>query len=312
MHLQAAAQLEADNPEAALTLEMEARTLCKKADDTKGEAVLVQMIVGAHILKHSNAVEKLNMNAISSKEGLKLMRDVSRKATKAAKEALQLAKKADDKSLIGTALNHLARIHLINDKFDLAQKAKDDALDLFREIGDQHEECINTTLGAEILFKQHKGVPALNLANQALELARKIKDAVAGPLRAVEVAGLKQRRQKILDMLKGSELPQIVSDVFNAHAVGEDGCLDAEHGQQAFRAVYRRMNLPLAGDVEVFEPKCSGSVCGGHDRTWNSVEFLNIIRNELQRSALETRENERPLSVKEFMELSRTTNVSPQ
>jgi len=258
---------------------MEGRALCKRADDTKGEAVLVQMIVGAHLLKYSNTVERLNSRAVNEKEGNKLMREESRKATKAAKEALQLAKKADDKFLIGTAYNHLARIHLISEKYENAAKAKDDALELFREIGDQSEECISTVIGAEILFRQQKHDPAIKMATQALEQSRKIQDAHAEAY-AVEVLNAVYSTQAPAETSAG---PAIADAPGEASPVKDDGPKEvlpyAGPTADDLRPKIQELALSLLGSDEV---EADAPLMDSGLDSLSMVQFRNTLQQQFQ------------------------------
>jgi len=109
----------------------------------------------------------------------KLMREAHNKAFKSAREAWALAKKADNRELQANALLKVAQIQMIGGRYKEAMEARDEALQLFQQLGLKREESITTTLGAEVQFGLKEIDEATALAETGLELARAVKDGVA-------------------------------------------------------------------------------------------------------------------------------------
>ena len=134
IHMQAKIHLFNDEPERALQLEMEARRCCRRVEDRKGEAILLQTITQTYFDKFNKALEALSARASDSPEHGRLMREANRKSFKAARDALGLAKRNDNRELMGTSLVQVTRCHLTNGRLDKALKSSEEAIELLHEV----------------------------------------------------------------------------------------------------------------------------------------------------------------------------------
>jgi tetratricopeptide (TPR) repeat protein len=107
------------------------------------------------------------------------MREANRKAFKAAKDALGLAKRSDNKQLMGTANIHVTRCHLTNGRLDKAMLSSQEALDNLREVNDRQQEAIALALNAEVLMVQKEFEKAEAVAKRAMSIAQSARDSGA-------------------------------------------------------------------------------------------------------------------------------------
>merc|ERR1711933_67438 len=98
---------------------------------------------------------------------------------------------------IGATLSHLARMHLLNSRFDKALSVQQDALKHLKEIDEKHEIATCLTLGAEIMWRKKDSEAAMDLGTEALELAREIKDTDAETY-AIEMLSILYKEQEAL------------------------------------------------------------------------------------------------------------------
>merc|ERR1712203_1121628 len=151
--------------------------------------------MGKKYLKELDALGSAKKQEVKGIE--KKMREANRKAQKSAKDAVAMATRSDNKFLLGTALSHLARMYLLNSKFDKALATQSQALGLFQQIDEKHEQASCIILGAEITWRKKDSDKALEMGNEGLELARKVKDANAEEY-AIELLGIIYKEQEAL------------------------------------------------------------------------------------------------------------------
>merc|ERR1719499_666007 len=100
----------------------------------------MHMITTAHLNKYLKEMDNLpRASKAEAKQIERRMRDANRQAQKAAKEAVSMALRTDNKFLIGATLSHLARMHLLNGRFDKALSIQEEALGHLKEIDEKHE-----------------------------------------------------------------------------------------------------------------------------------------------------------------------------
>jgi len=180
---------------------------------------LMQTIAQAHFEKFTKGLSDPREKMADKKNPAvkahdKMMRDSIKNSFKAAKVALTLAKNADNKELQGTALLQIARVHMVNGRDKEAGKAQEEALQHFTDIGEKHYELIAKILGAEIALGMKQVDKALTQAEQAVEKARKMKDANA-----------EQYAIDIVNMIASMQAPMMVQDdsMFEMVPMSADG-----------------------------------------------------------------------------------------
>jgi len=107
------------------------------------------------------------------------MREANRKSFKAARDALGLAKRNDNKELMGTSLVQVTRCHLTNGRLDKAFKSSEEAIELLHEVNDRSSEAFAMALNAEALLGKKDKEQAAKVAERAVWLARSARDAAA-------------------------------------------------------------------------------------------------------------------------------------
>merc|ERR1740121_946809 len=88
-------------------------------------------------------------------------------------------------------------MNLLNGKFDKALSIQSEALSLFQQIDEQHEQASCIVLGAEITWRKKDSDKALEMGNEGLELARRVKDSNAESY-AIELLALIYKEQEAL------------------------------------------------------------------------------------------------------------------
>jgi hypothetical protein len=188
LHLQARIHLSKDEPEMALQKEMEARRCCRRAEDRKGEAIMLQTITHAYFQKYTKALEVAM--AAGDANSQRAMRDANRKAFKAAKDALGMAKRSDNRHLMGMANIQVTRCHLTNGRLDKALDSSQEALDNLREVNDRQQEAVALALNAEVLMVQKELEKAEGVARRAISLAQSVRDSGAEQYAAAVLNGI--------------------------------------------------------------------------------------------------------------------------
>merc|ERR1719188_1962290 len=126
----------------------------------------MHMITTAHLNTYTKALDALpHASKSEAKHVERRMREANRKAQKATKEAVSMALRTDNKFLIGATLSHLARMHLLNGRFDKALSLQQEAAANLKEIDEKHELALCLVLGAEILWRQKDSEKAMNMGN---------------------------------------------------------------------------------------------------------------------------------------------------
>lgn len=179
LHFQAAIELAKGLPDEALNRTMEARRRCRRVEERKGEALLLQTITRTYFEKYTKAVDDLAERARASENEARKLREANRKAFKAAKDALGLAKRNDNRELMGTSLVQVTRCHLVNGRVEKAIKSSEEAIELLHEVNDKKQEAMAVALNAEALMGQNEKEKAAAGAKRAVFLARAARDAGA-------------------------------------------------------------------------------------------------------------------------------------
>merc|ERR1711972_780120 len=108
-----------------------------------------------------------------------------------------MAMRTDNKCLIGASMTQLARMHLLNGRFDKALSVQQEALKILKEIDEKHELASCMVLGAEIYWRKKDPDTATDMGNEGLDMARKIKDLNAETY-AIDLLAIIYKEQEAL------------------------------------------------------------------------------------------------------------------
>jgi len=191
---------------------------------------------------------------------------------------LGVAKRSDNKGLIGTAWCHLARVHIVTAKYDQAMKAREEALQIFKEIGDKREESIAITVGAEVHFAKQEFQKCIDIANAGLELAKKCVDARAEAYAVVVL-------NYVYTIVRPSEGMMMMEDTSGGGGGAEASAAAAELAPYAgptadsLRPQLQEMALNLLGSDEVAAD--APLMDSGLD-SLSMVQFRNTLQQTFQ------------------------------
>jgi len=262
------AYLAMKNTEEATNAANKAVEICKKCEDRK-------LLADAEILLAQTLLDASAIQSDSAKDPMKVMRKAGSKAMKAAKEALSIARKLNDRALIASATYCIALVNTAMNNTDDALKGANQSIELFKELKSKEGEVGATALVAEAYYANSQNDKAVDIAQKALTLAQKYKDTVAEN-RAAELINLIQGVPQFewFDAGGGMGL-----DVMAASGGGEDAVekkgLDPEYVKQTVAATAMGA---LATDEEIHMD--SPLMESGMD-SLSSVAFRNSLNQAL-------------------------------
>jgi len=161
--------LELEEPHDAVQAANDAVVLCKKQESKRKQAEMLVML-------SQTLVQATNIQANKSKDAARIVRKNGAKAIKAAKEAMGIATKARDKSLLATATYSMSEAQTLLGKYEEAAREATKAMALFVEAQDKSSEGSCMCLLGEIHFYNNNKDKAIDFANKAMACAQKAKD----------------------------------------------------------------------------------------------------------------------------------------
>eukprot|EP00747_Dinoflagellata_sp_TGD_P152170 gnl/TRDRNA2_/TRDRNA2_177273_c2_seq5.p1 gnl/TRDRNA2_/TRDRNA2_177273_c2~~gnl/TRDRNA2_/TRDRNA2_177273_c2_seq5.p1 ORF type:complete len:715 (-),score=218.59 gnl/TRDRNA2_/TRDRNA2_177273_c2_seq5:146-2125(-) len=197
----ASAHLAKEETQSAVNCAAEAKQLCRKVEDRKGEANVLQLLADASLRNLSNAIA--NQEAAGTGDAKEARRrgrstqEINKKAQKAAKESVMAAKKKERADLLGkmeaarclgNSLFTHCQVLMVNGKSDEALVAGEESLLAFREAKDQSQEALALALIAEVYVADKKPEKGIRYVEKALTLTRDVGDPFgeANALRVME------------------------------------------------------------------------------------------------------------------------------
>jgi tetratricopeptide (TPR) repeat protein len=163
-------QLEKERPEEACRSADDARLLANRAKDKELEVAAFIMVARCH----QKVMEKLVSDDDSKSVAFKSEWD---KAMKAANSAKTLARKLEQKKLLGEALYTCADVLIIQGRTGDASEALEESLGLLEESGYKTKQVSALVLKGNIAFLKGDHAQASQAANQALALAKTTNDS---------------------------------------------------------------------------------------------------------------------------------------
>lgn len=155
--------LQRDNPYEAVKLANEGLMLAKKSGDRRVQVTMWTLVATAQI-------------ALLTQDGQANLGKQATKALRPAQEALSMAKKLNDRELIGSALHTLANVQLRSGKAVEAMANLNEARSIFYKSGNKSWEISVVLLMAEAQIAKGMDDKAKELANTALDMARSCGD----------------------------------------------------------------------------------------------------------------------------------------
>lgn len=170
----------------ALAIATQARVVAKKSESRILEAEMLIMM--------SNVHGRILSRQMQESPGADLGRAALDKAMKPSKEALLLAKKSGEKSLVAHATYTMGQMHLVQGRAQESLRAADDAARLFRIIGDTGGEAAAIMLSGDVHYACRELKLATDAANRASSLGQAVGDD-STVSRAQELLQLIQKAQ---------------------------------------------------------------------------------------------------------------------
>lgn len=241
---------------------------------------MLQVITDAYFQKYVRAFEGLAEKAVTSERYASMMREANRKAFHAAKNALGLAKRNDNRELMGTSLVQITRCHLVNAKFDKAIKSAVEAQELLHEVNDRKQEAMAMAYHAEALLALKKKEEAASIAERAHWLAKSSGNLVAEAYAAqVHNAVFAEERQ-----IAQAQAPLL--------QVQDDSSVAAEAGQSV-AVPEKKPALILQDVIDIIHKHALEATGGGDEEVFNDSSLMDAgmdslssvaFRNTLQRA----------------------------
>jgi len=178
---QASVHLARDEPELAVQRALEAKVFYRGIEDRSGETVLLHMLAQVSLERGAKGAAELDKMGFpmdkANKQRRKNVRQSGREASKRSRQALGLSTLSCDKFQEGVSLLFLSQARLLNARMSSALKAASRAELIFAEYGDKVQEARAAVIVAQVhFFDPAKKEKAMELANKALELARRAND----------------------------------------------------------------------------------------------------------------------------------------
>jgi tetratricopeptide (TPR) repeat protein/acyl carrier protein len=178
------AYLSMKNTEEATNYANKAVEICKKVEDRK-------LLADAQILLAQTLLDASAIQSDSAKDPFKVMKKAGSKAMKAAKEAVSISRKVNDRAMIASATYTVALVNTAMNNTEEALKGANQSIELFKDLKSKEGEVGATVLVAEAYYAASQNDKALDIAQKALTLAQKYKDSVA-EMRAADLVNLIQ------------------------------------------------------------------------------------------------------------------------
>lgn len=197
---QAMAELANDAPEAAVRLALQAKALFRGTEDRANEVGLLNMLAQVSLDKGAKEAENLDggASAVAKRQRMSIRKN-GREASKRARQAIGLSTLSEDKFQEGVSLVFLAQARLLNARFSEALKAASKAELMFNGQGDKVMEARAAVIVAQVhSFDEKKQDKAEELANRALELARRANDYQAEDAAIKILEGIYSKQQAAL------------------------------------------------------------------------------------------------------------------
>ncbi|CAJ1359923.1 unnamed protein product [Effrenium voratum] len=201
----AAAHLANGNEKEAIKQALVARKYCKAIEDVRGETALLHLLASSSLQrgdKKGQDLQKMDpkkqMESGPGIEANRQLRNSAHEAVKRCRSAIALAKRNDDPHAEASAMAHLAHALAILNRGQEGLATCKRAEDLFRECGAVGQQASAACLSAEIANLMGNKGKAMELANRALELARRAEDT--------EVEG---RVGGVMELIKGVQKQQV-------------------------------------------------------------------------------------------------------
>lgn len=253
----AAAHLAKDDEREAVKLALVAKKYCKAIEDIRGETALLHFLASSSLRKgdkHGQELQQLEgRKQGESQQGIQAnrnLRNSAHEAVKRARAAVNIAKKNDDPYSEATALTHVAHGLAILNRGTEGLVCCRKAEDMFRECGAVGDQASAVCLSAEVANTMGNKSKALELANRALDLARRAEDGkVEGRVLGVMelIKGVqKQVQQEIPDAMFASPDTGGVPGAASAAPVAQG--LDPDMVQSKLQHVVEQV---AGGDEEV-------------------------------------------------------------
>jgi acyl carrier protein len=172
MRTLANAYLNKKDTEEAVMAATNAVNLCKKAEERR-------LMADAQMLLAQTLLDAAAIQCDGAKDQVKILKKAGNKAMKAAKDALQTAKKVDDRTLIATATYTVALVNVTLGNGAEGLKGANLAVELFTELGSKSGGAGATALVAEAFYQMGENDKAVDVAQKAIALAQKCKDTVS-------------------------------------------------------------------------------------------------------------------------------------
>jgi len=179
------AYLNKKDTEEAVMAATNAVNLCKKAEERR-------LMADAQMLLAQTLIDAAAIQCDGAKDQVKILKKAGNKAMKAAKDALQTAKKVDDKTLIATATYTVALVNVTLGNGAEGLKGANLAVELFTELGSKSGGAGATALVAEAFYQMGENDKAVDVAQKAIALAQKCKDTVS-----------ENRASGLIDLIQG-------------------------------------------------------------------------------------------------------------
>lgn len=159
-----------DDPEKATKVASEAVAFARKAGDKWAEVRMNSLLakMQAQILYREANAPGADPNKVLGKNAARVMQP--------AKEAVILARKINDKMLIGNTLNSMADVQLTIGRADAALNAAGEAVTLFQKVGDKKGEAKAVIISVDAHHVKKEKALAIHAGERAVVLAREAND----------------------------------------------------------------------------------------------------------------------------------------
>lgn len=246
----AAAHLAKGDEQEAIKQALIAKKYCKAIEDVRGETLLLHFLASSSLQRGDKSGQtakqyesKKQGESRAGIEANRVHRNSAHEAVKRARSAVEMAKRNHDPYAEASAMAHVAHGLAILNRGQEALGTCKRAEDLFRECGAVSDQATVVCLSAEVANLMGNKQKALEIANRALELARRAEDGqVEGRVLGVMelIKGVqKQVQQEIPDQMFAQDVPGAPAA---ASAAAVPKGLDPEMVQQKLMAVVEQVS----------------------------------------------------------------------